>query len=92
MFVSLQLGEVYLSQTLALITEKSFIPPHLITPSVALFVLITTAIGGNATLLVPLLQSMTSITSQSIVTLTFAAATTDTSAPGASPHIITKLN
>lgn len=69
-----QVGEMYLSQTLALITEKVFISSDLITSAVALFVLVTTAIAGNATLLVPFLQQYTS---KEQVTISFQAASSD---------------
>lgn len=65
---------MYLSQTLALITETSFIPAELLTSSVALFILITTAIAGNATLLIPLLEQGTS---QEKVDISFQAATSN---------------
>ncbi len=73
------MGEMYLSQTLALITEPSFISADLITSSVALFILLTTAIAGNATLLVPFLQTFTN---QEKVTITFEAASSDPTMPG----------
>lgn len=58
---------------LALITEEIFIPAELITPSVALFLLVTTAIGGNATVLVPLMQTFSTHEKE---TITFSAAST----------------
>ncbi len=45
-----------MSQTLALITDSKIIPKYLVTPSVALFVMVITIIGGNAPLIIPLLK------------------------------------
>lgn len=68
---------MYLSQTLALITESVFISADLITSAVALFVLITTAIAGNCTLLVPLFETYVT---QEKTTITFEAASSDPNA------------
>ena len=68
---------MYLSQTLALITESVFISADLITSAVALFVLITTAIAGNCTLLVPLFETYVT---QEKATITFQAASSDPNA------------
>lgn len=68
---------MYLSQSLALITDKIFISADLISPSVALFVLVTTAIAGNATLLVPFFEEFTS---REKVTIIFQAQSSDPNA------------
>lgn len=47
-----------MSQALAAITDISVTPISYITPSVALFMFVTTLIGGNTPLLIPLVSSM----------------------------------
>lgn len=58
---------MYLSQTLALITDHQFIPTRLITSAVALFMLIITIIGGNSPLLIPLIEEFVGYDAQVIV-------------------------
>jgi len=54
----LQVGELYLSQCLALLTHREVIPEALITPSIALFMFVITIIGGNVPLLVTFFTSI----------------------------------
>jgi hypothetical protein len=54
-----QLGEMYMGQALATITDHSLTPSHHVTPAVALFMFIITIIGGNMPLIVPLVASWT---------------------------------
>jgi hypothetical protein len=61
---------MYLGQSLAVISDNTMIPDHLVTPSVALFMLIVTIIGGNSPLLVPGIAA--SLTNND-VTITFDA-------------------
>jgi hypothetical protein len=49
-------GEVYLSQSLTVISDNTVIPPRLITSAVALFMLVVTIIGGSSPLLIPVVQ------------------------------------
>ena len=65
-----QVGEVYLGQSLAVIADPLIIPPRLLTTSVALFMLIITLIGGNSPLLIPFVQSTLSYDD---VTVSFSA-------------------
>lgn len=53
------MGEMYMGQSLAAITDLSVTPLAYITPSVALFMFVTTLIGGNTPLLIPLVASWT---------------------------------
>lgn len=48
---------MYLSQSLAVLTDDYIIPQRLVTQSVALFMFIITIIGGNVPLLIPYLCS-----------------------------------
>lgn len=73
------MGEVYLSQALALVTDQRVIPSGLLTPSVALFMLIITIIGGNSPLLVPGLLSAVGYGED--VSIAFTAASADPAAP-----------
>jgi hypothetical protein len=50
---------MYMGQALAAITDLSVTPLAYITPSVALFMFVTTLIGGNTPLLIPLVASWT---------------------------------
>lgn len=65
-------GEVYLSQALAIVTESRTVPAALVTQSVAVFMLVVTVVGGNAPLLVPWL--VTAVGYRSDVTVEFQAA------------------
>jgi hypothetical protein len=73
-------GEVYLSQSLALITDRRVVSSHLITPAVALFMLIITIIGGNAPFLIPLF--LPAVGFQQGVLIDFTAASADPAAKG----------
>lgn len=68
------MAEVYLSQTLAIITDVSIAPVQLVTQCVALFMLIITIIGGNVPLFVPWLISVVGYKQD--VTISFDAAPT----------------
>lgn len=68
------MAEVYLSQTLAIITDSCIAPVRLVTQSVALFMLIITIIGGNVPLFVPYL--LTVVGYKKDVLITFDAAPT----------------
>eukprot|EP01038_Epipyxis_sp_PR26KG_P005298 gene5298-7361_t len=57
LILSGMVGEVYLVQSIAVITHKEIVPSRYITVSVALFMLIVTIIGGNFPLLIPLFES-----------------------------------
>jgi hypothetical protein len=52
------MGEMYMGQSLAAITDASVTPAHYIAPSVALFMFVTTMIGGNTPLLIPLVSQV----------------------------------
>jgi hypothetical protein len=67
-----QVGEVYLSQALAVVTDGSTVPARLVTQSVAVFMLVVTLIGGNVPLLMPYL--LTAVGYSEEVTLEFQAA------------------
>lgn len=66
------MGEVYLSQTLALITHQAIIPKDQIASSVALFMLIITIIGGNFPLIIPVFESIVGFNNN--ITVQFSAA------------------
>ncbi len=67
-----QVGEVYLSQALAVVTDASTVPARLVTQSVAVFMLVVTLIGGNVPLLMPYLLTVVGYNQD--VTLSFQAA------------------
>lgn len=62
-----------MGQSLATITDASVTPLHNITPSVALFMFVTTIIGGNVPLVVPLLSNLV-VGYQGQVNIDFSAA------------------
>lgn len=68
-------GEVYFSQALALISDSRVVPRDLVTPSVALFMLIITIIGGNSPLLIPSLMPVVGFDRD--VVIDFTAASSD---------------
>lgn len=68
----MQVGELYLGQALALLTDEHIIPEHLLTPSIAFFMFLITIIGGNVPLLVPFALSIVGFSSD--VDITFRAA------------------
>jgi hypothetical protein len=67
------LAELYLGQTLAVVSDFTLtdMPPALRTPSVALFMLCVTVLGGNIPLLVPYVETVWGFTE---VAATFEAA------------------
>ncbi|RYH05343.1 hypothetical protein EON65_44985 [archaeon] len=73
-------GEVYLSQSLALITDAQIAPGHLTPPSVALFMMVVTLIGGNAPLFIPTLLPLVGFNQD--VTLTISAKGSDPNESG----------
>jgi hypothetical protein len=62
--VQLQLGEMYFSQVLSVITDSKIAPLHYTTPVVALFMFFTTLIGGNIPIFVPFVAQYCGFSSQ----------------------------
>eukprot|EP00981_Chlorochromonas_danica_P013814 scaffold6861_cov248-Ochromonas_danica.AAC.17 len=74
-----QVGEIYFSQALAMVSDHRIVARDLVTSSVALFMLIVTIMGGNAPLLIPCLMPLVGYDEQ--VTLHFTASSSDPSSP-----------
>eukprot|EP01032_Pedospumella_encystans_P023107 gene23107-26165_t len=71
------LAEMYLGQTLVIVSDTALtgVPKSLCTPSVALFMLLVTLIGGNIPLLIPLFENMWGYTDTTIHFTAAASAT-----------------
>ena len=69
----LQVGEMYMAQALAIISDNKVICGYLVTPSVALFMFLITLLGGNTPLLVPLLEGSVGYQADVLVDFTAAA-------------------
>lgn len=67
-----QMGEMYMGQALATITDSTVTPTECLTPAVALFMFVITIIGGNVPLLIPLVSS--AVGYQGDVDISFQAA------------------
>ena len=52
------IGEIYLPQALAIVTDVNVVPNYLVAQSVALFMFISTNIGGSFPLLIPFVESI----------------------------------
>ena len=85
----LQVGELYLTQCLALLTHREVITEALITPSIALFMFIITIIGGNVPLLVTLFISIVGYDSP--VQLSFEAQSQYTGDPSVGKSLINRM-
>lgn len=79
-----QVGEIYFSQALAMVSDHRIVARDLVTSSVALFMLIVTIMGGNAPLLIPCLMPLVGYDEQ--VNLHFTASSSDPSSPPVDEH------